>query len=344
MLSNIGADSRYNTGTQPSSYFHNPDIVYSAQPNAQLSNYNQNYNPLIRGTCSKSAPFLSPKTREMELKKTLVVDLDETLVHASFKLVPCSDVVIPLKKQTIYVLFRPGAKEFLTKMAKIYEIVIFTASVEAYAKPLMEVLDPSKVCTKLLCREYCSQQGAMYVKDMSKLGRNLEDIILLDNSPNSYYYQQENGMPITNWYDDPRDKELDNYIEILEALAFVPDVRKYIPKMCANEQLDYSKMRYVLKEIYAESKSIDVSSNQSYLIQSPRNLLCDQLIKTPKKISVDAIEPLARTDSYSTNIKDYNSQTPVVKRQNKTPSQSKISLSNGLNLSYSSYSTIEFIL
>lgn len=79
----------------------------------------------------------------------------------------------------------------------------------------------------------------MYVKDMSLIGRKLEDIIILDNSPISYMYQQENGLPIVNWYDSPTDRELNNYIDILEALAFVPDVRVYIPKLCNGEQIDY---------------------------------------------------------------------------------------------------------
>lgn len=123
----------------------------------------------------------------------------------------------------------------------------------------MKALDPDRLCTKILCREYCSQQGAMYIKDMSKIGRKIEDIILLDNSPNSYYYQPENGLPISNWYDSPTDRELFNYIEILEALAFVPDVRKHLPQLVDRDQLDYQKMRQVLKEIYNQSNSYNVS-------------------------------------------------------------------------------------
>ena len=42
----------------------------------------------------------------------------------------------------------------------------------------------------------------MYVKDMARMGRKLKDVILLDNSPISYIFQPENGMPIKNWYDD----------------------------------------------------------------------------------------------------------------------------------------------
>lgn len=84
---------------------------------------------------------------------------------------------------------------------------------------------------------------------MSKLGRKLEDVILLDNSPFSYMLQKENGMPIVNWYDSHTDKELHQYAEILEALAGVPDVREYLPKLCNGDQLDYRKSKEVIKEL-----------------------------------------------------------------------------------------------
>lgn len=152
-------------------------------------------------------------------------------------------------------MFRPGAQEFIIKMSKLYEIVVFTASVEAYAFPLMKALDKNNVCVQILCREHCSQQGAMYVKDMSKMGRRLEDLILLDNSPNSYYYQKENGLPIISWFDSPTDKELQNYTEILEALAFVPDVREYLPNLCSGDNYDYVKAKKILQEIYSQAKN-----------------------------------------------------------------------------------------
>ncbi len=66
-------------------------------------------------------------------KKTLVLDLDETLVHSGFKPFEVkSDIVLKIefenKIHDIHVLVRPGVEEFLEKMAKHYELVIFTAS------------------------------------------------------------------------------------------------------------------------------------------------------------------------------------------------------------------------
>ena len=83
---------------------------------------------------------------------------------------------------------RPGTDEFLKEMSKYYELVIFTASLSKYANPLMDILDPNRLCTARLFREHCKfiEGERIYVKDMSWLGRPIEDVILVDNSPNSY--------------------------------------------------------------------------------------------------------------------------------------------------------------
>ena len=66
-------------------------------------------------------------------KKTLVLDLDETLVHSGFNpFIPSSDIILKIKLDNnlhdIHVLIRPGVEEFINKMSQFYEIVIFTAS------------------------------------------------------------------------------------------------------------------------------------------------------------------------------------------------------------------------
>ena len=64
---------------------------------------------------------------------------------------------------------RPGTAEFLQEMSKYYELVIFTASLSKYANPLMDILDPERLCTARLFREHCNYVFAerIYVKDMS---------------------------------------------------------------------------------------------------------------------------------------------------------------------------------
>lgn len=82
-------------------------------------------------------------------RKTLVLDLDETLVHSSFKAPKNPDIVLPVDIEgricNVYVLVRPGCAKFLTEMSKYYEVVIFTASLSKYADPLMDILDENNI-------------------------------------------------------------------------------------------------------------------------------------------------------------------------------------------------------
>jgi len=87
-------------------------------------------------------------------------------------------------------------------MSLFFELVIFTASLSKYASPLMWKLDPNQFCCTHLFWEHCTFYNGVFVKDMSRLGWELKDVIILDNSPISYLFQPECGMPIINWYDD----------------------------------------------------------------------------------------------------------------------------------------------
>jgi len=162
-------------------------------------------------------------------KKCLVLDLDETLVHSSFKKVPKADFLVPVDidgvVHTVYVLKRPFTDEFLTACAELFEIVLFTASLSKYADPLLDMLDTSQTLTHRLFRDSCVQKDYCYVKDLSKLGRPLKDCIIVDNSPQSYIFQPENAIPIPSWFDDEHDTALRDLIPVLKKLAKETDVR-----------------------------------------------------------------------------------------------------------------------
>ncbi|KAG2760565.1 hypothetical protein PC112_g25841, partial [Phytophthora cactorum] len=101
-------------------------------------------------------PPVSPNDAD---KKCLVLDLDETLVHSSFRPTDNYDFIIPVNIDGtihhVYVCKRPGAEEFLIEMAKYYEIVVYTASLSKYADPLLDKLDPEGVIRYRLYREHC---------------------------------------------------------------------------------------------------------------------------------------------------------------------------------------------
>jgi Dullard-like phosphatase family protein len=178
-------------------------------------------------------PSLLPSLPKKDAKKCLVLDLDETLVHSSFKPVEC-DFVIPVEidkiVHNVYVAKRPGVDVFLKKLAAIYEIVIFTASLAKvlfltkYANPVLDALDTNRVVSHRLFRDSCIHHKGTYVKDLSLLGRNLKTVIIIDNSPSCYQFQPENAIPVSSWFDDQSDQELLDLIPFLIDLNLVENV------------------------------------------------------------------------------------------------------------------------
>lgn len=114
----------------------------------------------VRGSIfSKETYLLRNLSKSDRGKKTLVLDLDETLVHSSFMPVKNPDFVIPVvidnNTHNVYVLKRPGVDEFLKTLGKFYEIVVFTASLAKYADPVLDALDPQRIVKHRLFRESC---------------------------------------------------------------------------------------------------------------------------------------------------------------------------------------------
>lgn len=167
-------------------------------------------------------------------KKCLVLDLDETLVHSSFRAVPGADFIIPVQIEDVvhfvYVMKRPGVDEFLVEMAKYYEVVIYTASLNKYADPLLDLLDPHQTIRSRLFRESCVYYEGNYVKDLSLIDRNLADSIIVDNSANSYLFHPANAIDCSSFIDDPRDRELDQIGAFLKGIKDVKDVRGIAPQ------------------------------------------------------------------------------------------------------------------
>ncbi|XP_047456760.1 probable serine/threonine-protein kinase kinX isoform X2 [Mugil cephalus] len=111
-------------------------------------------------------------------KICVVIDLDETLVHSSFK----------------------------------------------YADPVSDLLDKWGAFQSRLFRESCVFHKGNYVKDLSRLGRDLNKVIIIDNSPASYVFHPDNAVPVASWFDDMSDTELLDLIPFFERLSKVDDV------------------------------------------------------------------------------------------------------------------------
>lgn len=177
----------------------------------------QAYNP-------ESGWLLGVKDKKFGNKKCLVLDLDETLVHSSFKYLRSADFVIPVEIDNqihhVYVIKRPGVDEFLEKVGKWFEVVVFTASVLKYGDPLLNKLDIHKSVHHRLFRDSCYNYQGNFIKNLSQLGRPLSDSIIIDNSPASYIFHPQHSIPISSWFSDTHDNEL------LDLLPFLEDVSK----------------------------------------------------------------------------------------------------------------------
>jgi Dullard-like phosphatase family protein len=193
---------------------------------------------------SKYLPLLEPSRTPG--RKTLVLDIDETLVHSSYEKTHRYDLHIPCTTDAargtvtnVYVAFRPHLREFLDMVCSMFEVVIFTASVEIYCRPLMNHLDPRGRCA-LLWRDHCTNVTGSYVKDLSLLGRDLTQMAIVDNTPHAYLFQTRNGIPCTSWFDNPNDRELLDMLPMLDELARAASVYDVLDVFNASRELTYS--------------------------------------------------------------------------------------------------------
>ncbi|XP_072710906.1 CTD small phosphatase-like protein isoform X5 [Ciconia boyciana] len=203
---------------------------------------------------SPPAKYLLPELTASDYgKKCVVIDLDETLVHSSFKPISNADFIVPVEIDgtihQVYVLKRPHVDEFLQRMGELFECVLFTASLAKYADPVADLLDRWGVFRARLFRESCVFHRGNYVKDLSRLGRELSKVIIVDNSPASYIFHPENAyllvalfqVPVQSWFDDMTDTELLDLIPFFEGLSKEEEVYSMLHKLC-NSCLHFNAM------------------------------------------------------------------------------------------------------
>ena len=208
-------------------------------------------------------------------KKTLILDIDETLVHSSFiPFIRTPDISLNLSingiNKIIYVLKRPHVDEFLKELSNIFEIITFTASISQYASPLLDQLDKYKIVNYRLFRQHCKYEKGIYIKELSKIGRPLEDVIIIDNNPMSYIVNIDNGIPILTWYENPKDDELMKLIPLLKYLSKVDDVRPVIRQVVDRKmnKVDFNKVNQIIYGINNISNKIDFDKDyNSRIIQ-----------------------------------------------------------------------------
>ncbi|KAH6561767.1 hypothetical protein BASA50_009064 [Batrachochytrium salamandrivorans] len=209
-------------------------------PHAEVGLQHRRKNPadsLSTSTLSPSSlpPGMSSRRQRLDRKqkKTLVLDLDETLIHSTSRGSRRHDFIVEVlvdKHACLYYVYkRPHVDLFLRKAAEWFKIVIFTASMPEYADPVIDWLDSTRtIVAKRYFRQSCTCVSGTFTKNLGIVESDLSQVCLVDNAPLSYSLNPDNGIPIDTWIDDPNDEALLDLLPFLDALRFADDVRSVL--------------------------------------------------------------------------------------------------------------------
>ena len=253
-------DVNYNNGQEPKENggtFNNFNNIKNTKTTIKPSNISK---------LSNSKVNLLPNKKDN--RKTLVLDLDETLIHSAFEpFIPRDDITLTMNMKDndiiIHVLKRPYLDEFLNIVTQKYEVVIFTASISDYANPLLDRLDPLKKISHRLFREHCTKaDNGLFIKDLNRLGRDLKNVIIIDNNPVSFIANKANGLPILTWHSIQSDNELIKLIPLLTYLSNVDDIRPIINKVVNGYYVNYKEVNKIIGDSNNNNCSLNNNNNK----------------------------------------------------------------------------------
>ena len=196
-------------------------------------------------------------------KKTLIFDLDETLIHCigeikenntKQKYQESVDITLPTKKTIkVGINIRPFLYESLDILKEHYNLILYTASHQSYTDGVLKLIDPEKKYFKYrLFRYNCTQikinNSTYYIKNLDILKNfNLKDLIIIDNSVLSFAYHLDNGVPILPYYEGNEDNELKILTYYLIFIYHDNDLRE--------SNNNYINLRKLLKSVYEDYKN-----------------------------------------------------------------------------------------
>lgn len=178
---------------------------------------------------------------------------------------------------SITVFERPGLAAFLHELERFAEVIVFTAGVQGYARPLTDAIDPEGYITGRLYRDACvSTRYSDHVKDLLRIGRDLRKTVLVDNNPLSFLLQPHNGVPAVPFTGDPNDAYLETHLmPVLQDLAVAVEGGKDVRPILAGGQ---SRLSVASKPRFRYSIRLPSRSTETRQASYPRN----DLIEAPK--------------------------------------------------------------
>ena len=150
------------------------------------------------------APFIKTPNNK---KYTVVLDLDETLINIEIKDISSNKCVLH---------FRPNLFSFLTDIKPFCELITFTSASKEYAQPIINEIElKNKYFDYNFFREHSIIYGNDFVKDISRIGRDMKKIIIIDNMEENYRLNKKNGIKIAPFYGEINDNVLNELKRIL---------------------------------------------------------------------------------------------------------------------------------
>ena len=179
-------------------YNSNLSIIYNNQNYKKIQEFSSSYKEIFKPLLLKykiTVPYLPPIDKN-KYKYTLVIDLDETLIHYIEE------------EDKSFIQVRPYVPYFLEEMGKYFELVIFTAAEKEYANFVLDELDKNNSISYKLYRRHTKYKNGIFLKDLSKIGRELNKICIIDNNKANYSLQPCNGINISSFMGEQNDEEL----------------------------------------------------------------------------------------------------------------------------------------
>ncbi|KAL7733668.1 hypothetical protein ACLKA6_005114 [Drosophila palustris] len=189
---------------------------------------------------------LTPVSRQrlrIVSRKTLVLDMDETLIKSYIEyhsrrrrskkkkplVAPDFRFYIPVKDATVYVYKRPHVDFFLDRVSKWYNLTVFTAATEVYASEVLDHLDAGRnILNRRFYRHHCINIYGMRAKFVSLCNKNLANVLLLDDCHTANSFNVGNAIRIKPYRIGTKDNELLCMLPFLDALRFTRDVRSVL--------------------------------------------------------------------------------------------------------------------
>jgi Dullard-like phosphatase family protein len=165
------------------------------------------FSKLFQLFANQYVEYYSPPP-EKESKKTLVLDLDETLIHYSTFLPHPNVKSIEVGSPSFIVWLRPDLQQFLTFALQNFDVFVYTYGDRNYAGPILDAILPSLDENHRLYRDSCQIKKGNVYKDLGMLERKQENIILVDDNRAAVRFHPQNTLQILNWEGSPMDDAL----------------------------------------------------------------------------------------------------------------------------------------